>query len=282
MSHSHQRICARCQTLSAGPAWPADLRHTLNRGSQHRATFLAPARLFLLVGLWLSRAVLLPGRLRRLSAARPDVCPMPQALPATHTGGGEGGGSDRHGEHGGRGGARGGERAGKGGGGKGGETGSRSKDRPRGAGRGGAGRGSAADGSSDDEEPPLPDGYDFAPWKQGQPVLEFLIWCGFPDAPRVAWHRMRVSKALEGPRDDSFTHDASIIGDSAPHGVRGVQLDSAAGLWMPIAKRQGGGSGISEGGSRSAAASDAGRGGTDRRRPMREAQSKLGPGRYVE
>ena len=23
MSHSHQRICARCQTLSAGPAWSA-------------------------------------------------------------------------------------------------------------------------------------------------------------------------------------------------------------------------------------------------------------------
>lgn len=224
--------------------------------------------------------------LRRLSAARPDVCPMPQALPATHTGGGEGGGSDRHGERGGRGGGRGGERAGKGGGGKGGETGSRSKDRPRGAGRGGAGRGGAADGSSDEElEPPLPDGYDFARWEQGQPVLEFLIWCGFPDAPRVAWHRMRVSKALEGPRDDSFTHDASIIGDSAPHGVRGVQLDSAgcaAGLWMPIAKRQGGGSGISEGDSSSAAASDAGRGGTARKRPMREAQSKLGPGRYVE
>mmetsp|Transcript_18279 Transcript_18279/g.53718 ORF Transcript_18279/g.53718 Transcript_18279/m.53718 type:complete len:216 (-) Transcript_18279:92-739(-) len=109
---------------------------------------------------------------------------------------------------------------------------------------------------------------------------------GFPTLHALhGWHRMRVSKALEGPRDDSFTHDASIIGDSAPHGVRGVQLDSAgcaAGLWMPIAKRQGGGSGISEGGSRSAAASDAGRGGTDRRRPMREAQSKLGPGRYVE
>ena len=121
--------------------------------------------------------------------------------------------------------------------------------------------------------------------EQGRPVLEFLIWCGFPDAPRCAWHRMRVSKALEGPRDDSFTHDASVIGDSAPHGVRGVQLDSAgwaAGLWMPIAKRQGGGSGVSEGGSSSAAASDAGRGGTARKRPMREAQSKLGPDRYIE
>ena len=194
MSHSHQRICARCQTLSAGPAWPADLRHTLNRGSQHRATFLAPARLFLLVGLWLSRAVLLPGRLRRLSAARPDVCPMPQALPATHTGGGEGGGSDRHGERGGRGVGRGGERAGKGGGGKGGETGSRSKDRPRGAGRGGA-----ADGSSD--EPPLPDGYDFARWEQGQPVLEFLIWC--------ASNRRKGGHASGGATPPSLFTDAS-------------------------------------------------------------------------
>lgn len=85
----------------------------------------------------------------------------------------------------------------------------------------------------EDPPPPIPDGFESYTWNDEHALDRFLLWSKL-DSSVATWHSGVVTRALQQPRADGFTHDAKFGNARYARGTTLTAADNAEGVLVLI------------------------------------------------